>query len=211
MIKAFRRMFLTGLIVLLPSMVTLYILYFTFNLIDSFIGSLLEFSIGRKIPGLGFLFTIAFVLLVGVIVTNVVGKRLFDILEGLFSQLPFVKPIYASARQIIDAFSAQRHQLFQSVAMIEYPREGLYAIGFITAKGAGEVQEKTAQEVVPIFIPTTPNPTSGVMLLVPKTDLIPLEMSVEEALKMIISGGVITPEWPRTKTNQGTGVNGKIC
>ncbi|MCR3923573.1 MAG: DUF502 domain-containing protein [Firmicutes bacterium] len=198
-IRSIRRHFLTGLLVVLPSMVTIYVLYFTFTLIDSFLGRLVPLYLGRNIPGLGFLVTIVFIYLIGLFASNVVGKKLLHLLETVVLQIPLVKPIYAAARQILDAFSAQRRQLFQSVAMVEYPRRGLYAIGFITAQGAGEVQVKTAQEVVPVFIPTTPNPTSGMMLLVPRTELIPLEMTVEEAIKMIISGGVMTPTWPKAE------------
>src|SRR5690554_3900791 len=143
MIKAFRRLFFTGLIVLLPAMVTLYILYFTFNLVDSFIGSLLQLSLGRSVPGLGFLLTIILVVLVGLVATNVVGKRLLKYIETGFARLPLIKPIYTAIQQIIDAFSTQHRQLFKSAALIEYPRKGLYAVGFITSQGGGEVQEKT--------------------------------------------------------------------
>ena len=196
MFKSLRRLFLSGLVVLLPSIVTLYVLYFTFNIIDSFIGSLLKLWLGHAVPGLGFLVTLLVILAAGLVATNVLGKKLLSLVDNAFLQLPVIKPIYAASKQMIDAFTAKRSQLFQSVVLVEYPRRGIYAVGFLTGKGSAEIREKIKKEVVPVFIPTTPNPTSGFLLLVPGDELIHLEMPVEEALKMIISGGVITPPWP---------------
>lgn len=208
--RTIRRIFLAGLIVLLPALITIYILGVTFNIIDSLLRGLLEFYLGYSIPGIGFIATILLIFLVGLLATNVFGKRILQAAEMLFVRLPVVKPVYSAARQIIDTFSAQRKNIFQSVAMIEYPRKGLYAIGFITGTAIGEVQHKTSQNVVTLFLPTTPNPTSGFLLLVPESDIIPLEMSVEEALKLIISGGVVSPDWKNGTKHEGEHY-GEIC
>lgn len=208
--RTIRRIFLAGLIVLLPALITIYILGVTFNIIDSLLRGLLEFYLGYTIPGIGFIATILLIFLVGLLATNVFGKRILQAAEMLFVRLPVVKPVYSAARQFIDTFSAQRKNIFQSVAMIEYPRKGLYAIGFITGTAIGEVQHKTSQNVVTLFLPTTPNPTSGFLLIVPESDIIPLEMSVEEALKLIISGGVVSPDWKNGTKQEGEHF-GEIC
>jgi uncharacterized membrane protein len=200
--KEFRKFFLTGLIIMLPALITIYVLGFTFNWIDSILGNLFREYLGLRIPGLGFLITIATIFAVGLVASNVFGQKLLKLMESAFANIPLVKPIYSSVSQIIAAFSAQRSKVFESVAMIEYPRKGLYAIGFITGLGAGEVQEKTSQDVVTMFLPTTPNPTSGFLLLIPRKELIPMDMSVEEAMKLIISAGVVVPEWPKKTTGE---------
>ncbi|MCL4462490.1 MAG: DUF502 domain-containing protein [Firmicutes bacterium] len=195
---------MTGLVILLPAIISIYILGFTFNWVDSLLGNLLRQYLGVRIPGLGFLITVAAIFVAGLVANNVFGNKVLKMVENGFANIPLVRPIYTATKQIIDAFSAQRKSVFESVAMIEYPRKGIYGVGFVTGSGLGEVQEKTSQDVVALFLPTTPNPTSGFLLLVPREELIPLEMSVEEALKLIISGGVIVPDWPRNsaKTEQ---------
>lgn len=193
--RTLRRIFLTGLVILLPALVTVYVLGFTFNAIDSLLGNFFRIYLGLNIPGFGFLVTTALIFLVGLVATNVFGHRVLKLVENSFANLPLVKPIYNAIRQIIDAFSGQRRNVFESVAMIEYPRKGIYAIGFITGNGAGEVQHKTEKDVITLFVPTTPNPTSGVLLLVPRDEITPLDMSVEEGLKLIISAGVVVPDW----------------
>lgn len=207
--RTIRRIFITGLVLLLPALVTIYLLGFTFNAIDSLLGNLFS-TLGIEIPGLGFLVTIAAIFGVGLVATNVFGNKLLKLVEAKVANLPLIKPIYHSIRQIIVAFSGQRKNVFESVAMIEYPRKGLYAIGFITGQGAGEVQAKTDKDVITLFLPTTPNPTSGFLLLVPRDDITPLEMSVEEALKLIISAGVVIPQWPRPSESGGDDNNGNL-
>ncbi len=196
--RIIRRIFLTGLVLLLPAIISIYILGLTFNWVDSLLGNLLRQYFGVRIPGLGFLITVSAIFVTGLVANNVFGNRVLKMVENGFASIPLVKPIYTAIRQMIDAYSVQRKSVFDSVAMIEYPRKGIYGVGFVTGKDLGEVQEKTSKDVVALFLPTTPNPTSGFLLLVPREDLIPLEMSVEEALKLIVSGGVIVPDWPRS-------------
>ncbi|MEW5921708.1 MAG: DUF502 domain-containing protein [Bacillota bacterium] len=188
-----RKYFLTGIIVLLPLTITVYVLFFIFRLVDGLLSSLIEALLGFPLPGLGMLLTFAFIVLVGLVATNVIGRRFISFLDRLFTRIPMVKIIYGATKQIIDAFSVQTHDAFRRVAIVEYPRQGVYAIGFVTGEGAGEVQAKTARHVCSVFIPTTPNPTSGMLLLVPREEITFLEMSVEDGLKLIISGGVVNP------------------
>ncbi len=208
--KTIRKIFITGLIVLLPALVTIYILNLTFRAIDALLGNLLRLYIGQTIPGLGFLVTMALIFWVGLLATNVFGHRLVRMVEGMFTKIPFVRPIYAATRQIIDAFSLQSRNVFESVVMVEYPRKGIYGIGFVTGKTLGEVQEKTAKEVLPVFVPTAPNPTTGFLLLIPRDEVIYLSMTVEEALKLLISAGVVTPEWPKTNCRDKQTLNIRV-
>ncbi|KKM08602.1 hypothetical protein SY88_23050 [Clostridiales bacterium PH28_bin88] len=193
--KGLRKFFLTGIVVLLPLVVTIYVLVTTFRLMDGLLGGIIRVVVGHPLPGLGVLLTIGLVLLAGMVATNVIGKRLIAFMEHLVNRIPLVKSIYGATKQIIDAFSLQTSNAFQRVALVEYPRQGVYAVGFVTGNGMGEVQEKTAEEVINIFVPTTPNPTSGMLVLVPRKDVTFLEMSVEDGLKLIISGGVVTPKY----------------
>lgn len=193
--KSLRKFFLAGFVVLLPLVITVYVLITTFRLVDGLLGGIIRSVVGHPLPGLGVLLTIGLVLIAGMVATNVIGKKLITFMEHLLNRIPLVKSIYGAIKQIIDAFSLQTSNAFQRVALVEYPRNGMYAVGFVTGNGMGEVQEKTAEEVINIFVPTTPNPTSGMLVLVPKKDVIFLEMTVEDGLKLIISGGVVTPKY----------------
>ncbi len=188
-----RKYFFTGIIVLLPLIITVYVLLVIFNLVDGLLAELIEKLVGFPLPGLGIVLTVLFILLVGLVATNVIGKRLIALFDLLFTRIPMVKIIYGAVKQIINAFAIQPRDAFRRVALVEYPRPGIYAIGFVTGEGTGEVQEKTVAKVSSIFIPTTPNPTSGMLLLVPQAEITYLDMSVEEGLKWIISGGVVNP------------------
>ena len=188
-----RNYFFTGIIVLLPLIITVYVFLVIFNLLDGLLAELIEALLGFAVPGLGMVLTVIFVLLVGLVATNVIGKRFIALFDRLITRIPMVKVIYGAVKQIISAFATQPRDAFRRVALVEYPRPGIYAIGFVTGEGTGEVQEKTAAKVSSIFIPTTPNPTSGMLLLVPQAEITYLDMSVEEGLKWIISGGVVHP------------------
>ncbi|MHB1127963.1 MAG: DUF502 domain-containing protein [Bacillota bacterium] len=193
--KVLRKYLITGIVVLLPLISTIYVLVTTLRLMDGLLGGIISVVVGYPLPGLGLLLTIGLVLLTGMVATNVIGKKLITFIEDLLDRIPLFKSIYGAIKQIIDAFSLQTSNTFQRVALVEYPRKGMYAVGFVTGEGMGEVQEKTTEEVMNIFVPTTPNPTSGMLVLVPIKDVTFLEMSVEDGLKLIISGGVLTPRY----------------
>ncbi|MDP3981918.1 MAG: DUF502 domain-containing protein [Chlamydiota bacterium] len=132
-------------------------------------------------------------MLVGMIARNYLGGKLIRLGEGLLGRIPLFNKVYVTLKQISESIWGDNKRIFENVAMIEYPRKGIYSLCFITSEGRGEVQMKTDQEVVNVFLPTTPNPTSGFFLMIPRSDITLLDMSVEEGIKMIISGGVLTP------------------
>lgn len=192
--KRLRKLFVTGLFVLLPVVATIYILLFLFNIFDGLFRGVLQTVFGRSLPGVDVVFTLLLVLLTGFLATNIIGKKIIVSLEKMIGKVPVMNSVYSALKQVVDAFSPDQTNAFQRVAMVEYPRKGTWSIGFVTGISSGEVQRKTEHEVLNIFIPTTPNPTSGFLIFVPKQDVIFLEMSVEDGLKLIISGGVITPK-----------------
>ncbi len=146
------------------------------------------------IPGLGIVVVVFLVFLIGVLVKNYVGGRIVEFGERIVYQIPLVRPIYSAVKQLLVAIFSQTGEGFERVVLIEYPRKGIYALGFVTGVARGEVQQMTAQRVLNVFLPTTPNPTSGFYLLVPDTDIIPLKISVEDAFKLIISGGLVSSQ-----------------
>ena len=134
------------------------------------------------------------VYLLGTLAGNVLGRQLIAALESLLMQIPVVRGIYSATRQFLQTFSGDKNEAFSKVVLFEYPRKGLWTMGLLTGETRGEVQEKTDDVVVSVFVPTTPNPTSGWLIFVPRKNLTELSMSVDDAFKMIISGGILTPE-----------------
>jgi len=189
-----RRYFVAGILVLLPTAVTAWLVWRIVAVVEGGVQRLMENLNLTYHPGYGFLVVLAVILGGGLIATNVIGRKIFRFFESFVVKIPFISKIYLTVGQIRDAFKGRKHTLFQSVAVIEYPRPGLYTICFVTSTAEGEVQHKTKEEVVCVFIPTTPNPTSGFLIFVPKDGLIPLSMTVEEAMKLVISGGALVPE-----------------
>ena len=197
-----RTVFLAGTLTLIPVAVTFLLLNFVFTKVDPIfqpliikIIDLIPFLGGRitYIPGLGILMTLLFIFLVGVFVTNILGQKLVMLGEKILEKIPLVRSIYNSSKQFMQAISLSGSDGFKKVILVEYPRKGLWVIGFVTCENTGETQLLTNADVLNVFIPTTPNPTSGFLLLVPKKEAIPLSMTVEEGLKLVISGGIITP------------------
>lgn len=149
--------------------------------------------LGFHIPGLGVLLAVALVLITGMIMANLLGRRLVAFWESLLARIPLVRPLYSAVKQIMEAVLATDAKSFRKVLLVEYPRKGVWSLAFMTSDDLGEVQDKTIANVISVFIPTTPNPTSGFVLMVPESDVIELDMAVEEGLKMIISMGVVVP------------------
>ncbi len=146
-----------------------------------------------RIPGLGILLVLVVLLLTGVLVRNLLGRKLVMIWDAVLFRIPLVNTFYKSLKQLMETiFSGSRD--FKRVVLIEYPRKGLYTLAFVTGVAVGEIQHKTAKRVLNVFVATTPNPTSGFYLMVPEEDVIPLEMSVEDAFKVLMSGGILNPD-----------------
>lgn len=188
-----KKYFLAGLLTILPVVATIYVLNWLFHLADGFSGDLVAMFTGSRIKGLGLLVTLLIVLIMGFFTTNVLGRTLLNWTDSLINKMPIAGVIYRTIKQMLEAFGGESKSSFQKVVIIEYPRKGVYALAFVTGKNEGELQKKTGEKLVSLFIPTTPNPTSGFLLLLPEEDLIHLDMSVEDGIKMIISGGVIVP------------------
>ncbi len=195
-----RKYLIAGLLVWMPLGITFLVIRAIVGFLDQTLLLLPETYqpdnlLGFHVPGLGVLLAVVLVLATGMIVANLLGRRLVNAWESLLSRIPLVRTLYAGIKQILEAVLATDGQSFRRVLLVEYPRKGTWSLAFMTSEQLGEVQEKTRSEVISVFIPTTPNPTSGFVLMLPKEDVIELEMSVEQGLKMIISMGVVVPDW----------------
>lgn len=194
-----RRWLLAGLMVLLPLGITIFVADFLVTLLDK---SLLlipvqwrpETLLGFSIPGFGIVLVIALLLVVGFLADNFIGARVMRWAESMLGRVPLVRSVYSGSKQLADMVLGEGGTSFRKVILVEYPRKGLWTIGFVTGGPFWEAREKTGRELVTAFVPTTPNPTSGFIMLIPREDVIPLDMSVEHAMRMIISLGVATPD-----------------
>lgn len=189
----FRVTFIAGLIVLLPLAATYYVLRALFHWIDGILAARVAALTGRFIPGLGAIATVLVVLATGLIATNFFGRRFIVWVEGLMARTPFIRGVYVTMKQITDAFVQPGQGAFKRVVMFQFPQNGTYAIGFMTGYTRGEPEQMVGEPVVNVFMPTTPNPTTGFLFLIPISQVVFLDIPVEEGLKMIISAGVITP------------------
>jgi uncharacterized membrane protein len=151
---------------------------------------------GYQIPGLGALLSVLVVLVTGVLASNILGQRLLLFWEGLLGRIPVVKTIYSSVKQVSDTLFAPGGQAFRKALLVQYPRQGSWTIAFLTGQPGGDVANHLRGEYLSVYVPTTPNPTSGFFLMMPKADIVELDMSVDEALKYVISMGVVAPELP---------------
>lgn len=192
-----RKNFIAGLVVLLPLIITLYLLVLFINWADQILGVPLSliFLGGRRIPGLGLLISFIIIVFVGNFASVMVFKNIYRWLEEkLLFRIPLVKNIYSSAKQINDILFLQKYTgTFRRVCAVEYPRQGLYSIGFVTNASFPEVQKKIGQKLLNVFVPSTPTPATGFLILVPEDDVILLDLTLEEAIKLVVSGGVLSP------------------
>ena len=198
-----RRYLVAGLLIWVPLGVTLLIVGFLVDLMDQTLLLLPESIqpenlLGYRIPGLGLVLTAAVVLVTGMIVTNLFGKQLITFGERMLRRIPVVRSIYGAVKQVTESmFSSGKS--FRKVVLVEYPRKGMWSLAFQTGNGADEINDKTGHEVTNVFIPTTPNPTSGFFLMVPRAEVIELDMSIDDGLKMLLSVGVVVPEKKKDK------------
>ncbi len=194
-----RAYFLAGILVIAPISITFYLAWLFIGFVDDKVTPLLpaqynpETYLPFALPGLGLVILILFLTLVGALTAGFMGRLWTRYSEQMLARMPVIRNIYSALKQILETVFADHSAAFREAVLVEYPRRGIWAIAFITGRTKGEVQNMTEEECINIFLPTTPNPTSGFLLFVPKKDLIPLSMTVEEAIKMVISGGIITP------------------
>lgn len=202
--KSIRSYLFAGLVVWLPILVTFVVLRFMVDLLDSTIALLPaayqpERLLGVDVPGFGVIFSLALLIITGVIATNILGQRLFGWGEALLAKIPLVRSIYNASKQVIQAIFATNSQAFRKVLLIEYPRKACWTLAFLTGNPGAGLFAHTQDEMVSVFVPTTPNPTSGFLMMVPKKDAIEIGMTIDEALKYIISLGVMPPAVTETR------------
>lgn len=195
------KIFITGMLITIPIALTWIILNFLFKNLDSlapvFTNLLIKMHVpipeGYRIPFLGVIMTLLSILLIGMFATNIFGKRLVHLGERIVEKIPFVRRIYGGIKQVVLSFANADTTGFSRVVLIEFPRRGINAIGFVTGEARGEVQRLTKDKVINVFVPTTPNPTSGFLVFAPPEEVIDISMSIEEGVKYVISGGIVDP------------------
>ena len=198
--RSMRNYLIGGLLVWIPIMVTVWVVRFLARILDQ---SLLllpspwrpEALFGMYVPGLGVILSLLLLLLTGVLVTNLFGGRMVRGLESLVRRVPVIGPVYSGAKTFSETVLTDKGSSFKQVVMVEFPRKGVFSIGFITSEDLEEVQARTAQDVTCVFVPTTPNPTTGFIILVPRDEVVRLDMTVDDAFKMLLTLGVVVPKW----------------
>lgn len=197
-----KKYFITGLLIWVPLAITVWVLHLIVSTMDQTIILLPdalrpERVFGFDLPGMGVVLTLFVVFLTGVVAANIVGQRLVLFWEGVLGRIPVVKSVYYSVKQVSDTLFSSSGEAFRKALLVQYPREGSWTIAFMTGQPGGDVTNHLAGEYVSVYVPTTPNPTSGFFLMMPRADVIELDMSVDEALKYIISMGVVAPPMRR--------------
>ncbi len=202
----FRNYLITGLIVTAPIGLTVYLSWQFVAWIDDAVTPLIpekynpETYLPFSIPGLGLIIVVFFLVFVGFITANIFGRTIIKIGERIVNRMPFVRSIYSGLKQVFETLFQQSSQSFRNAVLVEWPRREIWTVAFVTADTTGEIARRRGNDLVTVYVPTTPNPTSGYMVVLPKDDVIYLDMPVEEALKMVISMGVLAPEDPVSHT-----------
>jgi len=195
-----RSWFLTGILVMTPLILTIYVAWAFITFVDNLVVPLVPFDyrpsnyLPFSIPGLGLIIVFIFTTFVGLLATGLFGRTLIRIWENILNRMPVVRSVYSAIKQILETVMATQSDAFRQAVLVQYPRKDIWAIGFVTGSTKGEVGKRVDKKMVNVFMPTTPNPTSGFLLFFPEEDLIFLNMSVEDALKLVVSGGMVVPK-----------------
>jgi uncharacterized membrane protein len=190
-----RTTFFRGFVVIIPLGLTYWFFSSLLNAVDGILSPILEEWIGHRVPGLGFLSMLVIILIVGLLSRNLVGRVLFTGFENLLKQIPFVRAVYGAIKDLVGAFTiGGKGKTFREVVMVEYPRPGLFTLAFVTNEMSFAASSGRTTEFVNVYIPNPPNPTSGVLILVPKEQVVRLNLTIEQGLKLVLSGGIVTPE-----------------
>ena len=198
-----RSWFLTGILVMTPLILTIYVAWAFITFVDNLVVPLVPFDyrpsnyLPFSIPGLGLIIVFIFTTFVGLLATGLFGRTLIRIWENILNRMPVVRSVYSAIKQILETVMATQSDAFRQAVLVQYPRKDIWAIGFVTGSTKGEVGKRVDKKMVNVFMPTTPNPTSGFLLFFPEEDLIFLNMSVEDALKLVVSGGMVVPRRAR--------------
>ena len=195
-----RSWFLTGILVMTPLILTVYAAWAFITFVDNLVVPLVPFNyrplniLPFSIPGLGLILVFIFTTFVGLLATGLFGRTLIRIWENLLNRMPVIRSVYSAIKQILETVMATQSDAFRQAVLVQYPRKDIWAIGFVTGSTKGEVGKRVDKKMVNVFMPTTPNPTSGFLLFFPEEDLIFLNMTVEDALKLVVSGGMVVPK-----------------
>lgn len=190
--RVLKRYFFTGLLVILPVTVSVFVLWRLFFALDHILGRFFHQYIGYDIPGVGLVVLLALIVGVGAVASNFIGRRLIMFMEKLVERIPVMRWIYRTVKQIFSTVLEEKSTSFRKVVLVEFPHKGTYSMAFLTAGPGGVFDDATGKRLVSVFLPTTPNPTSGYFLLVPEDEVVPLSMSVNDGLKVIVSAGALT-------------------
>ena len=193
-LSSLRNNFIAGVVVLIPIGITLYLTVFIINISSKLIPEEINPNhyLPYNIPGLEILIAVLLITIIGWISLSFIGKRLFNLFETLLNKIPIIRTIYSAVEQLIETFTSSKSDK-KTVVLVEYPRKGVYAVGFATKENTGEIRKKAGKELLNVFVPTTPNPTSGFLLMFPKDEVIFLDLTFEEASKFIVSAGSFNP------------------
>ncbi len=195
-----RNYFLAGILITAPLSITVYLAYSFISLVDEQVGQLIppeynpESYLPFSIPGLGVILVVIVLTLIGALTAGFFGRMLVRVYESILNRTPIIRSLYAGLKQVLEAIFAQQSSAFREVVLLEYPKEDLWVLGFVTGRTKGQVQDLIEDEVLNIFVPTTPNPTSGFLIFVPKHKVKYLDIKIEDAFKMLISSGIVTPD-----------------
>ena len=195
-----RSWFITGILVLTPIILTVYVAWAFITFVDNLVVPIVPIDyrpsnyLPFSIPGLGLIIVFTFTTLVGSLATGLFGRTLIRIWENILNRMPVVRSVYSAIKQILETVMAAQSDAFRQAVLVQYPRKDIWAIGFVTGSTKGEVGKNVSEKMINVFMPTTPNPTSGFLLFFPEKDLIYLKMSVEDALKLVVSGGMVIPK-----------------
>ena len=194
LLSSLRNNFIAGVVVLIPIGITLYLTLFIINVSSKLIPKEINPNhyLPYNIPGLEILIAVLLITIIGWLSLSFIGKRLFNLFESVLNKIPIIRTIYSAVEQLIETFTKSKSDK-KTVVLIEYPRKGVYAVGFATKENTGEIKNKAGKELINVFVPTTPNPTSGFLLMFPKDEVIYLDLSFEEASKFIVSAGSFNP------------------
>ena len=203
MFNYIKRYFIAGILVTLPLLITVYILAIFFQFADGILEKLVNIPLKRflgfYIPGLGLILSLITIFLVGFLTTHFLGKQLYILLDKALRRFPLVRHIYPSVKQIIGFLFASQNQAFKKVVLVEYPRCGIWSLGFVTNEGLQEAKNKSKHDLLNIFIPSSPGPLTGFFVLVPQQEVIFLDITIEDAIKLVVSGGLLNPASPSKK------------
>ncbi|MEE9288860.1 MAG: DUF502 domain-containing protein [Bacteroidota bacterium] len=209
-----RTSFVRGIVIVIPVMLTFWILRVFYRVIDGTLTPTLERILGLRIPGLGFVVAILIVFLIGLASRAFIGKQILAWMDEVMKSIPLVRTIYSASKDLIRAFSlGSKGKAFRKVLVIEYPRKGLYTVAFVTNEVVVESSKGASEPMYNVYVPNPPNPTSGVFLLVPKLEAIEMQLSIEEAMKLVLSGGIVSPSkldlsrsYPETSIEERSGL-----